>query len=113
MVEREAGDGDHGGDMPCIRIASEGWAIIAPRVGIPQCCDQVLAQGARTTKVSPCDCYAAETIAALELDESWRGCAVLMVCKKDTSPSEVLPYRLVYGIAAQRHNGPEMVDGGS
>lgn len=110
MVGRNESGGDQRQNLPCIRIASEGWAIIAEGVVVPQCCDQALAQGARTIKGDPCDCYASEALTPEYMDDPWRGCAILVVCKKDTSPSEVLPYRLVYGIAAQRRIGAEVVD---
>lgn len=110
MVGREEGSGDYREDLSWLRGTSESATMRKARAGVPWCCNQILAPGTRATEGGPCDCFAAEALTEGELDESWRRIAVLMVCKKDPSPGEVLPYRLVYGIAAERDCEPEVVN---
>lgn len=110
MVGRKEGSGDICEDMQILRDVSAGAGVLTERIGIPWCCDQVLASGARPFEGHACDCFAGEAISAYELDDTWRSCAVLMVCQKDAPSGQVLHYRMVYGIAAQRDCLPLMVD---
>ncbi len=111
MVERDEGGGSQRQDVPGLRGAPERGAFSETGACVPWCCDQTLAPGARAAQGHPCDCHASEAIPESELDDSWRRCAFLMVCQKDTALGEVFPNRLVHGIAAWRIVGSEVVDG--
>lgn len=110
MVGREEGRGDHSKDMPGICEIPGSSGMFTQGTGVPWCCDQVLASGARPFEGHACSCFAAEALCTDELDESWRSCAILVVCTENPAPREVLHYRMVYGIAAQRDCGSQMVD---
>ena len=111
MVGRETGSGDQREDVPGLRSAPEGGTVSAERIGVPECCGRILAQGAWSVDCRPCRCAAGETITAGELDDPERGLPFLMACAPLTPPGSVLSYRLVHWIETQRYSWSEMVDG--
>lgn len=113
MVGREAGRGDQRQDVPSLRGAPEGRAVIEAGTGVPECGGKVLEQRAWASESCPGCRAAGEALTADKFYDAIGGGPLPVGCSPDEASCEIFRYRMVHGIETRCDSEPEMVDGQS
>ena len=99
MVGREAGSGDNGQDVPGLCGGSKDRGDRPTRTVLPECCYQILAQGAWATQDRASGRAPSKTRAKIEVHDAGRGIRVSLVRTKDATSRAVLHHWMVYRLA--------------
>ena len=110
MVGKHEGGGNQRQDVPGLCGLPEVASVREAGTGVLNRCNSLLAQGAWPVESGASRCLADEACAAILMDDPQRGRSISKGCAENPASCPVLHYRLVYGIAAQRDCGSEVVN---
>jgi hypothetical protein len=110
MVGQDEGGGDHGENVPCLRLTPQRAGVREEGVGFLECFNTILASRAWTYQSCP-DCLAStETNSEAELYDAFRRCKIPEGGTAYAASCPFFYYWLVYRLTADRHHGSQMVD---